>query len=122
MSLKLAHISLGLLSFCGFVSRIGLREFWPQYARGRWLKIVPPVLDTALLATGVLLAVQGHWLMPVAPWLAAKLSALLAYIVFGIAAMRMHGSGRWYAFGAALICFAYVVLAALTKQTGIIQG
>jgi uncharacterized membrane protein SirB2 len=52
------------------------------------------------------------------PWLLAKIAGLLAYIVCGTFALRRARSraGRIGAFAAALVSFAFVVCAALTKS------
>lgn len=117
MILKLLHICLALLSFCSFAGRIALSQFRPEMRCDKWLKISPPIIDTALLISGTALAVQGSWLIPVAPWLAAKLTALAAYIGFGAAAMRLRGSRRWMAFAAAICCYGYVLAVAVSKNT-----
>lgn len=116
MILKSVHIFLALFSFCSFAGRIVLSEYWPEKSRGKWLKTAPPIIDTALLASGIALAVRGGWITPMAPWLAAKFIALLFYIGLGIAAMHRRGRKRWQAFAAAVCCYGYILLAAITKN------
>ena len=85
--LKSFHITLAFLTAAGFL----LRGFWsvldsPQ-RNERWVRVVPHLVDTALLTLGVMLAFRiGASLGD--PWLAAKMTALLAYIGFGVLTMR----------------------------------
>jgi uncharacterized membrane protein SirB2 len=116
MTLKSLHIFLALFSFCSFAARIAVSEYRPEKLRGKWPKIVPLLIDSALLASGIALAVQGGWFSPVAPWLSAKLIALAGYIGLGIVAMRQRGRKRWPAFAASACCYGYILAAAISKS------
>ncbi len=115
--LKNAHVALATISISGFV----LRGYW-MLARSdalarRWVKIAPHVIDTGLLATGVWMA----WRLGVSPlthpWFAAKLAALVVYIVAGMVALR-PGRSRRVRVGAlcvAICAAAYIVAVALER-------
>ncbi|NIV33238.1 MAG: regulator SirB, partial [Anaerolineae bacterium] len=51
-----------------------------------------------------------------APWLSAKVSALVLYIGLGFAALRLtHPLARRLAVGVAIGCYAYIVGVAISK-------
>ncbi len=81
-----------------------------------WRRIVPDMVDTALLASGIAMAV----LLRVSPldggWLSFKLLAVAAYIALGFVAFR-GGGGRVSraAWLLALLVFAYIVSVAATQ-------
>ena len=116
--LKAIHIGSALLSIGGFT----VRGYWmltddPLLQR-RAAKILPHVIDTLLLgsALGMLLVWQ---VLPFAtPWLAAKILALLLYIVLGMIALRFGRTRiqRRAAFFAAVLTALYIVSVAVTKS------
>ncbi len=116
-SVKHVHMSAAALSLGLFV----LRGAWMMRAPGqlarRWVRIVPHVVDTVLLATALWLAWQIGFAAN-SPWLSAKIVALLAYIALGtIALKRGRTRGvRIAAFVAAIATFGYIVSVALTKS------
>ena len=89
MGIKHTHIMLAVFSIVFFNFR-----FWKYFLvkRPKWARIVPHVLDTFLLLTGVLLAV----ILSVNPfaagggWLAVKLLFMVLYIGFAVVAMRQN--------------------------------
>jgi uncharacterized membrane protein SirB2 len=116
-TLKLFHLTFVTLSGSGFLLRGITLLLAPHWPAPRWVRSVPHVNDTLLLATGVTLAVQIGWNPLHHPWLAAKLSALLVYIGLGMLTLRTRRTGvRIAALLAALVTFAYMVAVALTKQ------
>lgn len=86
--IKMAHVGLALTSgglFAGRGIGVLLGATSPMSAPVRWLSMV--VDSTLLLAALLLLATLG--LNPFAtPWLQAKLTLLVAYIVFGTLALK----------------------------------
>lgn len=82
----------------------------------RWMKIVPHVVDTALLASAITLAWQLNISPLDAPWLAAKIIALLLYIIVGSIALK-RGKTKHVRLIAWLIAqgiFFYIVSVAVT--------
>jgi len=115
---KTIHVSCIVLSFSGFF----IRGIWMLQGsaklRQRWVKTAPHIIDTLLLTSAIVLAVQ----MQISPlehfWLMAKIIALLVYIGVGMVALRFGRSrkerlGAWV-FG--LLTFLYIVSVALTKS------
>jgi uncharacterized membrane protein SirB2 len=84
----------------------------------RWVRVAPHLVDTALMATGIGLAIQSKASPVEQPWLAAKLLALVGYIVLGSVALRRGRTARVrrIAFAAALAVAAYIVAAALSRS------
>lgn len=78
----------------------------------------PHVIDTALLASAVTLAVLSGQYPLAQGWLSAKVLALLLYIVLGTVALKRGKTRavRAGAFAAALACFGYIVAVAVSKQ------
>jgi len=116
--LKNFHMVLAALTMCGFL----LRGYWTLSGSGlrqnRAAKVLPHILDTLFLASGIWL-VAALQLAPLQhPWLLAKFTGLLAYIGLGMIAMRFGRTqqSRMVAFVAAVAAFAYIVGVALTKN------
>jgi len=115
-TLKAVHVTAVVLSGAGFLLRYLLRLADMPAARERLLRALPHVIDTVLLASAISLAVIGRFNPLVVPWLAAKITALLVYIVAGAIALRGAPSRRTPAFVVAVAAFAYIVSVALTKN------
>lgn len=115
--LKHLHMSCAALSGALFL----LRGLWmlqdSPRLRQRWVRTLPHLIDTVLLASAVALAVWSAQYPLAQPWLTAKVCALLLYIVLGSVALKRGRSKgiRAAAFLAALATFAYIVAVALSK-------
>ena len=113
-----AHAALALLSLSGFV----LRGVWMMQGSTmlaqRWVKVFPHVVDTFLLLSGIALVLQYRIYPNEQSWLAVKLTALVAYIVFGSIALKRGKTRviRTSAFFAALAVFGYMLLVATTRS------
>ena len=111
------HVAAVTLSLCLFVLRVVWRARAPERLARRWVKVLPHVVDTVLLLSGVWLAWQLG-AAGVRGWLPAKLVALVAYIVLGSIALR-RGPSRGVAIGAAVAAvatFGYIVSVAIMKS------
>ena len=112
------HVTCVVLSGAGFA----LRGLWmlqgsPMLAR-RWVRVLPHVIDTALLASAIWLAVLIQQAPLSHAWLSAKVLGLIVYIVLGTLALK-RGRTRAIRIAAligALLAFAYIVSVALTKS------
>lgn len=111
--LKPLHIALVVISLSGFA----LRAFWmingSSWLSRRPTRILPHIVDTLLLISGIALAWVSGWSPLTHGWLAAKLLALIGYIVFGARALR-HRSLP--ALTAAAVLAAYMLYTAISKQ------
>jgi len=115
---KAIHVICIVLSFSGFFVRgIWMLQGSAKF-RQRWVKTAPHIIDTLLLASAIVLAVQ----MRISPlehsWLMAKIIALLVYIGAGMVALRF-GRNRNVRLGAwvfGLLTFLYIVSVASSKS------
>ncbi|MBR2512544.1 MAG: SirB2 family protein [Halomonas sp.] len=113
--IKHLHMTAAALSITLFV----IRAWWsvresPQL-NARWVKVLPHLIDTALLGLGVtLMVLLSVWPWQL-PWLSAKLLALLAYIGIGTLAIKRGKTpqSRAIAAVAAIALFVYMVGAAI---------
>jgi uncharacterized membrane protein SirB2 len=85
----------------------------------RWVRIVPHVVDTALLASAITMAVTIRQYPFAVTWLTAKLLALFAYILLGTVALKRGKTRavRIAAWLAAQAVFFYIVAVALTRSS-----
>ncbi|MGZ8903671.1 MAG: SirB2 family protein [Methylobacter sp.] len=114
--IKIFHLTFVLISIFSFTGRIILSEIQPEILKRKALKIAPHIIDTLLLISGLILAIQGQWSSGEHGWIIGKLFGLVAYIGLGVAAMRNRGTVRWLAFAGAIACFAYIGIVAVTKD------
>ena len=117
--LKMIHISSVMLSFALFV----LRGYWmcrsvPYLQQKIWARYVPDSIDTVLMVSGISMMFQFSLFPHQQPWLAAKLLALLLYIVLGSVALHRTKNRhiRLGCYVVALMVFVYMVAVALNKQ------
>jgi uncharacterized membrane protein SirB2 len=116
--LKHLHVTCVVLSGAGFFLRglLMLRES-PLLAR-RWLRTVPHLVDTTLLASALAMSVMSAQYPFVQGWLTAKVIGLLAYIVLGMFALRRGRTRRQrlLCFVLALAVFGWIVSTALARS------
>lgn len=99
-----------------------LRYFWmligSGWLRRTWVRVLPHVNDTVLLASGLTLAVLTRQAGAPTGWLAAKLVALVVYIGLGMVALkRGKTKGVRIAAGvAALAVLGYILMVARTRM------
>lgn len=116
--MKTIHMSCAALSISLFV----LRGWWMLHDSARlqlrWVRTVPHVVDTALLASAVLLALNIGQYPGTHSWLTAKIMALLLYIGLGTLAIKRGKTRqvRTAAWLAAIAVFAYIVSVAITRH------
>jgi len=118
LALKSAHVSLALVSITGFTVRGLLMLRGSALLDARWVRVLPHVIDAALLASGVTMAVVIGASPLALPWFAAKLLALVGYIVLGAVALRRGRTrgARAAALAGALALAAYIVATALARD------
>jgi len=118
MFLKLIHIITAVLSITGFVIRGYLRLINSPFLGHRWIRIAPHVVDTLLLISAIILALQLSQAPLLNTWLTAKVAALLVYILLGFIVMRLakRQDVRIFAYLLAIITFAYIAAVALTRN------
>jgi uncharacterized membrane protein SirB2 len=116
-TVRTLHIVLAATTGSLFAVRTHWMVRQPPYLLHRWVKVVPHVVDTLLLVSGVWLALHIA-LTGLRGWLPAKLIALVLYIAFGMIALKRGRTKplRVAAAFAALLVFGYIACVAATKS------
>ena len=121
-TIKIIHIISVVLSYILF----NLRGIWmiqgSSLLKLRWVKILPHVIDTILLASAITLVFIIQQYPGFNIWVSAKIGGLLLYIFLGMVALRFGKTQKiktisWIL---AQIVFFYIVLVALTKNPTLI--
>lgn len=116
--IKATHVGLALLSGAVFAGR-GIGVLLGATApMARSVRRLSQLIDTALLAAALLLLVILQLDPFTVSWLAAKLALLVAYILFGILALRRAPTvtGKAVCYVVALLCFTTMVSIARTHD------
>ncbi|WP_157670233.1 SirB2 family protein [Chitinibacter sp. GC72] len=118
LALKHLHMTLALLSGAFFVFRGVLMLRQSAWLQHKICKIAPHIIDTGLLASAIYLAITLQLSPGNSPWIAAKIGALLLYIVLGTIALKRGKTMpiRCTALIAALASYGYIVAVAITKN------
>ncbi|WP_100658333.1 SirB2 family protein [Alteromonas flava] len=118
MMMKHLHLTAIVISILLFVLRFVLKQMNAGMLQQKWLRILPHIVDTVLLASALVLCVLLSQYPIVNGWLTVKLAGVIAYIVFGLLALKKAETkaGQWGAFIAALVCLAITAKVAITKQ------
>ena len=116
--LKHFHMACAALSGGFFLLRGGWMLAGSHLLERRWVKTLPHVVDAFLLASALGLAAWSHQYPGQAPWLTAKVSALVAYVLLGTMALKRGRNlrVRAIALAGALLAFMYIGLVATTKN------
>ncbi|AGF80846.1 SirB family protein [Salmonella enterica] len=115
------HLICVALSVSLFVARYWWRYCGHALAAARWTRIVPPVIDTLLLLSGIGLIVKTHILpfTELGSWLTEKLFGVIIYIVLGFIALDYRQArsqqARFIAFPLALVVLYIIIKLATTK-------
>jgi uncharacterized membrane protein SirB2 len=117
-AVKSLHVSAVVLSYALFFLRgVWMLQGSPRLG-ARWVRTVPHVVDTVLLAAAVVLVFMLRQYPFGTGWLTAKVIGLVVYIGLGTVALRRGRSQRvrLRAWIAAQAVFVYIVSVALTKN------
>ncbi len=124
LALKHVHVATVVVSYCLFV----VRGAWmladsPLLAK-RWVRVVPHVNDTILLAAAIWLTTIIGQYPGTTAWLTAKVTGLIVYILLGTVAIRRGPTKpiRAAAWVAAQLVFFYIVAVALMRDANPIRG
>jgi len=118
VAIKYVHVTCAILSGTGFLVRgVLMMADSPLLAR-RWIKIVPHINDTLLLAAALAMMVLTSQYPFVVAWVTAKVFGLIGYIMLGSLALKAGRNKRTRiaAWLGALALFGYIVSVALTKD------
>jgi uncharacterized membrane protein SirB2 len=117
LAIRSFHETSVALSVAGFALRGAAGLAGARWVRGRIARVLPHVIDTALLASALVLVTMLRLNPFATPWLLAKLAGLLIYIALGVVALRpaVAKPVRAAAWVAALAVAGWIVSVALTK-------
>ena len=118
-------LTIHLVSIVLSVGLLTLRFWWrsanTRLATARWTRILPPIIDTVLLLSGVALIAKTH-ILPFTEqgtWLTEKLFGVIIYIVLGFIALDYRRArsqqARLVAFPLALVVLYIIIKLATTK-------
>ncbi|WP_213132568.1 invasion regulator SirB2 [Citrobacter sp. FP75] len=118
-------LNVHLISIALSVGLLTLRFWWrytdARLASARWTRVIPPVIDTVLLLSGVALIAKTH-ILPFTEqgtWLTEKLFGVIIYIVLGFIALDYRRARsqqmRLIAFPLALVVLYIIIKLATTK-------
>lgn len=116
--IKSLHMITAIATISGFI----LRGYWMMIQSDKLqmklVRIAPHVIDTLFLLSGIALLTLLQLNVLSEPWLLAKFTGLVGYIVLGAYAIKRGPTLqiRIIAFIGALSLFAYIVGIALTKS------
>ncbi|MEE8150302.1 MAG: SirB2 family protein [Nitrosomonadaceae bacterium] len=120
--LKIIHVVSAIFSYLLFTLRgVWMMQDSPILQR-RWVKILPHVIDTVLLASAIALVTMIQQYSGMNTWLSAKIGGILLYIILGMMALRFGKTRKikTIAWITAQIVFFYIVLVALTKNPSVL--
>jgi uncharacterized membrane protein SirB2 len=117
-TLRWVHVGCVIATGAGFLARGALMRAGSPLLEARFARVAPHAIDTALLASAIAVAALARMPPLAHPWLAGKMVARAVYIVVGSIALRCGRTraARSAAFAAAVLAFAYIVCAALTRD------
>jgi uncharacterized membrane protein SirB2 len=118
LAIRHLHITFVILSGSFFLLRGILMLRNSAWLQHKICKIAPHIIDSGLLGAAIYLAVTAKLNPAHTPWLAAKIIALILYIILGTIALKSSKTRqiRVSAFVAALATFAYIVGVAMSKS------
>lgn len=118
MLIKSIHVVSVYISFTLFLVRYIWMIAGSALLQLKLVKILPHIVDTVLLGSAIILAINWGQYPFVDAWLTAKVLALLLYIILGSVALK-RGKNRQTKIAAgvaALLTFGFIVSVAITKQ------
>ncbi len=118
MMAKHLHMTAVGLSILLFIFRFIWSQFDASVLNKKWVKILPHIVDTVLLASAIWLCVILSQYPFVNAWLTFKVVGVVLYIVFGLFALKKAKTtmGKWSFFVAALAVLMATAMVAVTKQ------
>ncbi|MFM2486913.1 SirB2 family protein [Celerinatantimonas yamalensis] len=107
------HIVSAIVSIVGFVWRWQLALRQSSVLQHKAVKIVPHVVDTVLLGSGIWMCVLIDEYPFIANWLTAKLVLLVVYIVLGTIAIKRARSQHQRVLSGLLAIIVFAAIAVI---------
>ena len=121
-TIKLLHVSCAYMTGASLL----LRGIWAvlesSLINQRRVKVIPHIIDSVLLVSGIVMAVSWQLSPLQHSWLAIKLLALLVYIALGLILLRFANTPRSQiaALFGAMIVYGFIVAMAHQKSMAIV--
>jgi uncharacterized membrane protein SirB2 len=118
IKMKMLHTALALVSISGFA----LRGYWmltsSALLQRRATRIIPHLNDALLLGVGIWLVASLAINPFTEPWLLAKFTGLVVYILLGMVALKRGRTQqiRLIALVSAIAVFVYIIGVAIAKS------
>lgn len=118
LALKHMHLTFVVLSIAFFVIRFIWSQIGSSLLDKKLVKVLPHVIDTLLLLSAAALCVTLSQYPFATGWVTAKLVGVVAYIGFGLFALKLGKtkSIRWAAFAGAILSLGFTAHVAVSKQ------
>jgi|APLak6261663012_1056037.scaffolds.fasta_scaffold07618_2 uncharacterized membrane protein SirB2 len=115
---KYVHVTTVALSLSGFFLRGILMICESPLLGARWVKVLPHINDTVLLAAALSLAAMSGQYPFVVGWVTAKVLGVIAYIILGALALRDASTRnmRIACWLASMAVFGWIVSVALSRN------
>ncbi|MBC3764360.1 SirB2 family protein [Neptunicella marina] len=115
---KHLHMTFAVISIVFFIVRFVWRITDSALLQKKIVKILPHIVDTLLLVSAFALCFVISQYPFATGWLTEKFLLLIAYIVFGVFALKkaQTRAGQWGAFALAMACIYFIVNLAISKQ------
>ena len=117
LPIRQLHMLTAVLSISLFIFRFLLLQQESGWRQQRWLKVIPHINDSLLLALAVVLCIITQQAPLITPWLTEKVVAVILYILAGMFALRWSkvriGQIIWFMI--AIFMFAYAANIAINK-------
>ena len=114
MIIKDIHVTFVVLTFLSFSIRVYWMYTGSALLQNRAVKILPHLIDTVLLLSGLAMAVMYYGAFYRRPWLVVKLVGVVIYILLGMVALKSGKTRaiRISAAGAAWLVFLFIIFIA----------
>ena len=96
---KLAHVSCAAISYTLVVARGIWMMRGSALLQQRWVRTVPHIVDTILLASAIVMTSMSRQYPLAEPWLTAKVIAPVFYIALGTIALRQEKKASYHCLG-----------------------
>jgi len=118
MLAKHIHVLCVVITISFFIIRGMWVLFDSKLQNQKWPKKLAPTIDTILLVSAVIFAIEIQQYPFVHAWLTAKVIGLFFYIAFGAVALTYGKTKKIkaVAFAGSLFSFIYIVSVAFTKN------
>lgn len=124
MIVKHTHLLMIALSVSFFMIRLVGHRLRAGFIQTKTMRVLPHLVDTCLIVSGLTLCVVVHQYPIQSPWLTEKILALLGYIVLAVVSIRSQRSWLFKTVVAvgALSWVVFAATLAVSKQPSVLSS